>query len=288
MKDIGPPTLCLIKDSLKFPLPGSPIVNDNEKHEKERSSFLSALTEKGVNAILTSAPEIDSTLKMALITRNILPIRLSLEELNLFSRSLGCPSIYGATDLGGGNIPTFTCNGVELDEERGLTILHAPESQVVATLIIGGATIETSKERMRTCVDGISGVHFAMEGGVVAGGGVAELNAARYLEKTMVNEGVQKIGYAVLIKGLESVSRQILDNCGYNGYDMLVKLKPKPDGIGVDVETGDFIDMIESGVIDSRMTKLHGIQIATHITKTILKIDRNLLKEEVRPSPNTS
>jgi chaperonin GroEL (HSP60 family) len=288
MKDIGSPTLCLIKDSLKFPLPGSTIVNDNEKHEKERSSFLSALTEKGVNVVLTSAPEIDSTLKMALIARNILLIRLSLEELNLFSRSLGCPSIYGAQITNGGNVPTFTCNRIELDEERGLTILHAPQSQVVATLIIGGATIETSKERMRTCVDGISGVHFALEGGVVAGGGIAELNAARYLERTMVNEGVQKIGYAVLIKGLESVSRQILDNCGYNGYDMLVKLKPKPDGIGVDVETGDFIDMIENGVIDSRMTKLHGIQIATHITKTVLKIDRNLLKEEIHPSSNTS
>jgi chaperonin GroEL (HSP60 family) len=288
MNNIGVPTICLIKDSLKFPLPGSPILDDNERHDKERSAFISVLTEKGINVILTNAPEIDSTLKMALITRNILLIRLSTEEQALFSRSLGCPTIYGAQLLNGGQVPTFTCLKIELDEDKGLTIIHAPQSQVVATLIIGGATTETSKERMRTCVDGISGVHFAMKGGVVAGGGIAELNAAHYLERTMVNAGVQKIGYSVLIKGLECVSRQILDNCGYNGYDMLVKLRPKPDGTGIDVETGEFINMVEQGIVDSRITKLHGIQIAAHITKTVLKIDRNLMKEEIRISPNSS
>ena len=81
---------------------------------------------------------------------------------------------------------------------------------MVATLIVGGATTETSKERIRTCVDGYSGVHFALKGGVLPGGGIAELNAARFLERNMMERNVQKIGFNVLIKGLESVSRQYL------------------------------------------------------------------------------
>ncbi len=278
---IEKPKAALIKDALKFPLPGSPVENDNERHDKERSLLLDKLKESGVNIILTNAPEIDPSLKMAFITRNIAVVRLPTEELGLFSRSLNIPSIYSVQLLSGSPIPTFECQKIELDEDKGLTILRAPQSGVVATLIIGGATIETSKERMRTCVDGISGVHFALKGGVLPGEGIAELNAARFLERNMMERGVQKIGFNVLIRGLESVSRQILDNCGYNGYDMLVKLKSRPDGVGVDVETGDFIDLVERGIVDSRITKIHGIQIAGHIAKSILKIDRNLMKEEM-------
>lgn len=274
------PRVCLLKDSLKFPLPGSPIENDNERNDKERGTLLSKLTEAGVNVILTNAPEIDTGFKMGLLARRIAIVRLGTEELQLFSRSLETPMIYGAQVLADVTMPIFNCHSIELDEDKGLTILRAPQSGVVATLIIGGATQETSKERMRTCVDGISGVHYALRGGVVAGGGIAELNAARYLERTMVEQGVQKIGYGVLIKGLEVISRQILDNAGFNGYDMVVRLRSRPDGIGIDVANGEFIDMVENGVVDSRITRLHAIQIAVHIVKTILKIDRNLVMED--------
>jgi chaperonin GroEL (HSP60 family) len=279
--NIQHPRVALIKDSLKFPLPGSSMEEGDQRRDAERSLLLQHLTDSEVNIILTNAPEIDANLRMSFLTNNVALVRLSTEELSLISRSLNTSMIYGAQIVGGLAIPTFTCNKVELDEDKGLTILRGPERGVVATLIVGGATPETSKERMRTCVDGISGVHFALKGGVLPGEGIAELNAARFLERKMIESGEQKIGFNVLIKGLESVSRQILDNCGYNGYDMLVKLKSKPDGVGVDVETGEFLDLVKKGIVDSRITKIHGVQIAAHIAKSILKIDRNLMKEDI-------
>ena len=63
---------------------------------------------------------------------------------------------------------------------------------------------------------------------------------------------------------------------------MMIRLRSQPDGVGINVVDGDYINMIENGIIDSRITKMHAIQIAVHIVKTILKIDRNLLKDEPR------
>lgn len=276
---IGQPKVCLIRDSLKFPLQGSQ-TGDTPNPDRERESVLSKLTQHGINLIISNAPEIDPSFRIGLISRKIALIRVSTEELGLLSRSLTTPMFYATQMIGETQVPHFTSESIILDEEKGLTILKAPGSGVIATLIIGGATIETSKERMRTCVDGISGVHFALKGGVVAGSGIAELNAARFLERTMVERGVQKVGFNILMKGLESVSRQILDNSGYNGYDMLIRLMSKDDGIGVDVNTGEFVPMVNHGIIDPLITKIHAIQIAAHLTKTILKIDRNLIKDD--------
>ena len=275
------PKICFIKDSLEFPLPGYQMEED-EQHDVQRKKIINSLENKGINVVLTNAPKIDAILKMELLAKNILLIRVSTEELILFSRSLEVPAIYGAQLASGYVPPFFEAESIELDEDKNLTILRAPKSGVAATLIIGGATTETSKERMRTCIDGICGLHYALKGGIVPGGGIAELNAARYLEKKMLEGKSQNIGCGILIKGLESISRQILDNAGYNGYEMMIRLRSQPDGVGINVVDGDYINMIENGIIDSRITKMHAIQIAVHIVKTILKIDRNLLKDEPR------
>ena len=275
------PKICFIKDSLEFPLPGYQMEED-EQHDVQRKKIINSLENKGINVVLTNAPKIDAILKMELLAKNILLIRVSTEELILFSRSLEVPAIYGAQLASGYVPPFFEAESIELDEDKNLTILRAPKSGVAATLIIGGATTETSKERIRTCIDGICGLHYALKGGIVPGGGIAELNAARYLEKKMLEGKSQNIGCGILIKGLESISRQILDNAGYNGYEMMIRLRSQPDGVGINVVDGDYINMIENGIIDSRITKMHAIQIAVHIVKTILKIDRNLLKDEPR------
>lgn len=281
ISQITKPKICFIKDSLEFPLPGYQMEED-EQHDVQRKKIINSLENKGINVVLTNAPKIDAVLKMELLAKNILLIRVSTEELILFSRSLEVPAIYGAQLASGYVPPFFEAESIELDEDKNLTILRAPKSGVAATLIIGGATTETSKERMRTCIDGICGLHYALKGGIVPGGGIAELNAARYLEKKMLEGKSQNIGCGILIKGLESISRQILDNAGYNGYEMMIRLRSQPDGVGINVVDGDYINMIENGIIDSRITKMHAIQIAVHIVKTILKIDRNLLKDEPR------
>jgi archaeal chaperonin len=280
IKELANPTLCLLKGNLKFPLEGILTKND-EDHQKQRQMLLSKLIDKGVNIILTNAPEIDQSLRIHLLAQKIAVIRVSTEELSVLSRSLDLPAYYGAQIISNmSDLLCFSAQGIEIDYEKKITILKAPQTGVAATLIIGGATVETSKERTRTCVDGISGAHFAIKGGIIPGGGIAELNAAKFLEKHMLQNNIQKVGYNVVMKGLESITRQILDNSGYNGYDMLVKLKSRPESQGINIETGEYIDMVQKGIIDPLITKISSIQIAVHIVKTILKIDKNLLKND--------
>jgi chaperonin GroEL (HSP60 family) len=278
----------LIKNALKLPLKGYPIEGDNDRHDKERMTFVSKIVDNEVNVIITNAPEIDFSLKLDLTSNNIAILRVSTEELDLLSRALRTPSQYAANILEGAPMSFSALNDVEVDEDRGLTIFKSPQTETVATLILGGATKETSKERMRTCTDGISAVHSALKGGIVAGGGIAELNTARFLQKTMTEKKIEKPGWNVLIKGLESISRQILDNCGFNGYETTLKLKSEQDGVGIDVESGNFINMTEKGIVDPLITKLNAIQVAVHVTKTILKIDKNLLKNDTQGETSTS
>jgi len=286
--EVGSPRACLVRDSLKFPLQGGLSGEEKGREDREREAVLAKLAGQHVNVVITNAPEIDAGLKMAFVERKILLIRVATEDLGLLSRSLAIPLIYPVQFLGRAGVPSFAARELVYDEEKGLTIFRGPDSGTVSTLVVGGATTETSKERMRTCVDGISAVHFAMKGGVVAGGGIAELNAARYLEKKMQEGGRDVAGLSILIRGLEAVSRQILDNAGYDGDEMIAKLRGRPDGEGIDIRTGDFVPMIDRGIMDPRLIKLHGIQLAAHITKTILKIDRNLVKDDGAPAAGSS
>jgi len=280
LDQIKAPAICLIRDTLKLPL--------RQSDEDDRVQLISAFEAAKINIIITNAPEIDQALKLSLATKGIAIIRVSTEELELLSKSLSLKWIYGIELLNGVNPPMTQIDSIEINEDDELTILRSPKSGVVATLIIGGVTNETSKERMRTCTDGISAAHFALNGGVVAGGGIAELNCARYLQKYTAEKGIQKPGFDVLIKGLESISRQILDNSGYNGYEMELKIKGKPDGMGIDIDSGNFIDMVQHGIVDPLVTKMSAINVAVHITKSILKIDRNLLKAEDKQDISTS
>ncbi|MGH2638551.1 MAG: TCP-1/cpn60 chaperonin family protein, partial [Rhabdochlamydiaceae bacterium] len=281
VENLGNCKVALIKDSLKAPLLGHAAEADKGSSDRESELLVSRLVASGINLIVSNAPEIDLHFKLALISNRISLIRVSTDELKILSRALRIRPNY-AIDIMNESSPVqlTSVSRVEIDEENRLTILKNPSSGAIATLIVGGATVETSKERMRAVTDGISAAYFALKGGVVAGGGIAELNLARFLQKVMDEKGEHKPGYDVLIHGLESISRQIFDNCGFNGYESMIELKPQPDSMGIDIETGAFINMVSGGIVDPLITKINAILVAVHIAKTILKIDKNLLKAE--------
>lgn len=266
------PVVSIIKDTLKLPL------KNNE--DDDRELIVSSLEENRINVILTNATGIDIGLTMYAENNGIAIINCTTEELNLLSKTLGLKQIHSTDLLSKQNLPTVEMKEIKVEEDDEITILRNYKNPHAATIIIGGVTDETSKERMRTCTDGISAAHLAIDGGVIPGGGIAELNAARYLKKFMTENNIEKSGFNVLIAGLESVSRQILDNAGYNGYEILVDLNTQPDGVGVNIESGDYIDMQSNGVLDSLIIKLSSINAAIHVTKTILKIDKDIFIEQ--------
>ncbi len=281
LESLHEPNALLIRDTLKPPLLGHKIEGDNDTFDKEKGQLISNLVINRVSLVITNAPDLDLGVMTTLASKKIAVLRTSTEELQLLSRAMDVVPAYGMdvlTDQFQKNV--FSLENIVLDEDNRLTILRKPRNEVVTTLIVGGATSETSKERARTVTDGISAAHFAIQGGVVAGGGIAELNASQHLRKQATEQGNQKPGHEVVMKGLESISSQILENSGYNGRDSLLKLKTKPESIGIDIDTGGFVNMIVEGIVDPLLVKTSALQAAAHITKTILKIDRNIVMQD--------
>jgi chaperonin GroEL (HSP60 family) len=89
------------------------------------------------------------------------------------------------------------------------------------------------------------------------------------------------VGLEVVTAALESIMRQILTNAGFNGLEKVMAAKASPPGYGIDINTGDPVDMWKMGVIDPLMVKTMALQAAGEIAKSVLRIDRNLAAEDL-------
>ncbi len=121
----------------------------------------------------------------------------------------------------------------------------------VAVIRVGGATEIEVKERKDRVDDAMNATKAAVEEGVVAGGGVALLYAARALEKLDSVNSDQAVGIKIIRRALEAPIRQIAENAGVEGSIIVGKLVEQTDNnYGYDAQNEEFVDMIDSGIID--------------------------------------
>jgi len=139
----------------------------------------------------------------------------------------------------------------------------------VAVIKVGAATETELKEKKHRVEDALSATKAAVEEGIVAGGGTILINIISALEDIKL-EGDQKIGEKIIIKSLEAPTKQIAQNAGYEGSVIVEKLKVKEKGIGFDVVTGEFTDMIKAGIVDPVKVTRSALQNAASIGGMIL------------------
>jgi chaperonin GroEL (HSP60 family) len=152
----------------------------------------------------------------------------------------------------------------------------------MVTIIVSGSTKETSQERWRAVIDGTNAAEAALNGGVVAGGGSAELHIIEKVKKLRL-KGLEQVGLDVVMSALESIMRQILTNAGFNGLEKVMAARSSPEGFGIDINTGDPVDMWKMGIIDPLLVKTMALKAAGEIAKSVLRIDRNLAAEDLSP-----
>ena len=75
--------------------------------------------------------------------------------------------------------------------------------------------------------------------------------------------------------------RQILTNAGFNGLEKIMAAKASSDGFGIDIDSGETVDMWKKGVLDPLLVKTMALQAAGEIAKSVLRIDRNLAAEDL-------
>lgn len=246
-----------------------------EKDRMSRSKeIVDAIVATGANTVLVASPEVDQNIENMLVARKILAVQIGTDEVEYLSRYTGAKPVRMQEDL---KLPDVlgTTTRIFEDEEKGLVYLEGGLDRSIVTLMVSGTTKETSLERWRAVVDGVNAAEAALNKNVVPGGGAAELHAVRKLNELRL-QGLEQVGLDVVVAALESVMRQILTNAGFNGLEKVMAAKASPKGYGIDISTGNPIDMMKLGVLDPLLVKTTALQAAGEMAKSVLRIDRNL------------
>lgn len=157
----------------------------------------------------------------------------------------------------------------EFDREK-LQERLAKLSGGVAVLKVGAATESELKEKKSRIEDALQATRAAVEEGIVAGGGVALVNAIPALDKLTVSDNDEKVGVDIIRKALEAPMRAIASNAGYEGSVVVEKVKGLPAGEGVNFANGETGNMIAMGVNDPVKVTRTALQSAASVAALIL------------------
>ena len=141
----------------------------------------------------------------------------------------------------------------------------------VAVVKVGAATETEIKEKKHRVEDALQATRAALEEGIVAGGGVALLNAATAFDIESL-DGDEKTGAKIVIRALEEPLRQLSQNAGLEGSVVVNKTREAEKGWGVDFSKDgmQMIDLVNAGIIDPAMVTRSALQNAASIAKNIL------------------
>ncbi|MGH3031812.1 MAG: chaperonin GroEL [Gaiellaceae bacterium] len=139
----------------------------------------------------------------------------------------------------------------------------------VAVIKVGAATETEMKEKKHRVEDALQATRAALEEGIVPGGGVALLNAGKAIKLDTL-EGDERTGAHIVARALEDPIRQLADNAGLEGSIVVDKIRTGTKGHGLNVETGQYEDLVKAGIIDPTMVTRSALQNAASIAKNIL------------------
>ncbi len=125
------------------------------------------------------------------------------------------------------------------------------------------------KEKKARFEDAINATKAAVEEGIVPGGGVTLVNAIKALDALQV-DGDEKIGVHIVRRALEEPLRQIAHNAGAEGSVIVEKVKELPHGQGYNAATGEFVNMIEAGIVDPAKVARTALENAASIASMLL------------------
>jgi chaperonin GroEL len=139
----------------------------------------------------------------------------------------------------------------------------------VAVVKVGAATETEMKERKHRVEDALQATRAALEEGIVPGGGVALLNAAKALDLEVYEDADERTGASIVLRALEEPLRQIAENGGLEGSVVVEKVR-NLKGQGFNAATGEYMDLVKAGIIDPTMVTRSALQNAASIAKNIL------------------
>jgi chaperonin GroEL len=159
----------------------------------------------------------------------------------------------------------------------------------VAVINVGAATETEMKEKKARVEDALNATRAAVEEGIVPGGGVALVRTLKDLGKLEL-EGEEQNGVRLVMRALEEPVRQIANNAGAEGSIVVERVKGEKASFGFNAETGEYEDLMKSGIIDPTKVVRFALQNASSVAALLLTTEAMVAekpkeKEEMPPMP---
>lgn len=151
----------------------------------------------------------------------------------------------------------------------------------VAVIKVGASTETELKEKKHRYEDALSATRAAVEEGIVPGGGVTLLAAAKALESNDLT-GDELTGANIVRRALEEPLRTIAENAGLEGSVIVEKVRNAPAGHGLNAVNGDFVDMVNAGIVDPAKVTRSTVQNAASIAGLVLTTEALVVE---KPEP---
>lgn len=147
----------------------------------------------------------------------------------------------------------------------------------VAVIKAGAATETELKEKKLRLEDALNATRAAVEEGIVSGGGVSLINTLGAVEKYADSlEGDEKTGAKIVLRALEEPVRQIAENAGCEGSVVVSRIKESEPGVGFNAATGEYVNMIEAGVVDPVKVTRSALQNAASVSGMLLTTEAGI------------
>ncbi len=154
----------------------------------------------------------------------------------------------------------------------------------VAVINVGAATEMEMKEKKARVEDALNATRAAVEEGIVPGGGVALIRAGKALDKVKLSDD-EMYGLNIVKRVIEEPVRQIALNAGFEGSIVVEKVKAGKDDFGFNAESGEYVKMIEAGVIDpAKVTRL-ALQNASSVSALLLTTEAMVAEAPKKKTP---
>jgi chaperonin GroEL len=151
----------------------------------------------------------------------------------------------------------------------------------IGVIRVGAATEVELKERKHRIEDAIASTRAAVEEGIIAGGGAALVHASSVLDDNLGLTGDDATGVAVVRSGLDEPLRWIASNAGEEGYVVVAKVRALPTNHGLNAATGEYVDLLEAGVVDPVKVTKAALANAASVASLILSTQSAVVEKPV-------
>ncbi len=250
-----------------------------EKQEKILQEKVEKIAATGASVVITQKG-IDDVAQHFLAKRGIMAVRrVKRSDIEKLARATGAKIVTNIEDLRPEDLGyAKLVEERKVGEDKMIFIEEAQNPRSVTILIRGGFE-RLVEEADRALHDALSAVADAvMDGKIVAGGGAVEAEVAKTLrEWAKTIAGKEQLAVEAYIKALESLPQTLAHNAGHDPIEILMKLRSAHEEgkkwAGIDIETGEIIDLWEAGVYEPARVKINALKAGTEVTSLILRID---------------